>query len=619
MGHYKANLRDIEFNLFEVLDARTLLGTRPVRGRRRRHRARDPRRGRRGSPRTSSPRRCSTPTATRRSTTPRPTSVTMPESFKKSYQAYVDAEWWRIDVPAELGGTVVPAVAALGDRRDRPRRQPRRAHVLGRASPSRACCTHIGTDEQKQLAAAHGRQRVGRHDGAHRARRRLRRRRRPHQGRAAARRHLAHHRRQALHHLRRARHDRQRRPLRAGPPRGRRPRHQGPVASSSCRSSTSTSRPASSASATAPSSPTSSTRWASRSPPRARSASARSTDPRGRHPARRRARRHRADVPDHRVRPDDGRHQGDRDALDRLPERARYAKERVQGADLTQMTDKTAPRVTITHHPDVRRSLMLQKAYAEGLRALVLYTASQQDTVSQAQSGDPAATTRAGLRRRPRATGSTTCCCRIVKGVGSERAWVLLGTETPADLRRLRLPAGLPDRAVRPRRQDRHPLRGHDGDPGPRLLLPQDRARQGPGAAAPRGADAGVRQGDIGPARSPPSASCWARRSRTSRASSATWSASSWRPTRAVGGDAAQPLQGRPEHHAAAAGHRRPRRRLAAAAPGRGRHRRLAAWRVGARTPRSTEGKIAAASFFAGTCCRRSRPSARSPRRPTTT
>src|SRR6187397_1819876 len=62
-----------------------------------------------------------------------------------------------------------------------------------------------------------------------------------------------------------------------------------------------------------------------------------------------------------------------------------YAKERVQGADLTQMTDKTAPRVTITHHPDVRRSLMLQKAYAEGMRALVLYTASQQDIVEAAQ------------------------------------------------------------------------------------------------------------------------------------------------------------------------------------------------------------------------------------------
>src|SRR5690606_4623844 len=62
-----------------------------------------------------------------------------------------------------------------------------------------------------------------------------------------------------------------------------------------------------------------------------------------------------------------------------------YAKERVQGADLTRGGDKTAPRVTITNHPDVRRSLMLQKAYAEGLRALVLYTATQQDAVDMAQ------------------------------------------------------------------------------------------------------------------------------------------------------------------------------------------------------------------------------------------
>jgi alkylation response protein AidB-like acyl-CoA dehydrogenase len=58
-----------------------------------------------------------------------------------------------------------------------------------------------------------------------------------------------------------------------------------------------------------------------------------------------------------------------------------YAKTRVQSADLTQASDKTAPRVTIIHHPDVRRSLMLNKAYAEGLRALVYYTASFQDKI----------------------------------------------------------------------------------------------------------------------------------------------------------------------------------------------------------------------------------------------
>ncbi len=53
-----------------------------------------------------------------------------------------------------------------------------------------------------------------------------------------------------------------------------------------------------------------------------------------------------------------------------------YAKNRVQGADLPKMLDKAAPRVTITHHPDVRRSLMLQKSYAEGMRALIAYTSS---------------------------------------------------------------------------------------------------------------------------------------------------------------------------------------------------------------------------------------------------
>ncbi len=56
-----------------------------------------------------------------------------------------------------------------------------------------------------------------------------------------------------------------------------------------------------------------------------------------------------------------------------------YAQERKQGADLTQATDKTAPRVEIIRHPDVRRMLMTQKAHAEGMRALVLYTAWVQD------------------------------------------------------------------------------------------------------------------------------------------------------------------------------------------------------------------------------------------------
>jgi alkylation response protein AidB-like acyl-CoA dehydrogenase len=52
-----------------------------------------------------------------------------------------------------------------------------------------------------------------------------------------------------------------------------------------------------------------------------------------------------------------------------------YAKERIQSADLTKMLDKAAPRVAIIRHPDVRRMLMIQKAHAEGLRALMFYSA----------------------------------------------------------------------------------------------------------------------------------------------------------------------------------------------------------------------------------------------------
>ena len=96
-----------------------------------------------------------------------------------------------------------------------------------------------------------------------------------------------------------------------------------------------------------------------------------------------------------------------------------YAKHRVQGADLTQMTDKSAPRVTITHHPDVRRSLMLQKSYSEGLRALVQYTATWQDKVMLAHAGD----TTIDLDMAER---MNDLLLPIVKGVGSERAYEVL-------------------------------------------------------------------------------------------------------------------------------------------------------------------------------------------------
>jgi hypothetical protein len=97
-----------------------------------------------------------------------------------------------------------------------------------------------------------------------------------------------------------------------------------------------------------------------------------------------------------------------------------YAKERVQGADLTQPA-KDAPRVTITHHPDVRRSLLTQKSYAEALRALVLFTATYQDRAEQARY--------AGCHDEE-AERVNDLLLPLVKGYGSEKSWTLLGTES---------------------------------------------------------------------------------------------------------------------------------------------------------------------------------------------
>ena len=98
-----------------------------------------------------------------------------------------------------------------------------------------------------------------------------------------------------------------------------------------------------------------------------------------------------------------------------------YAKQRVQGADLARSADKSAPRVTITHHPDVRRSLLTQKAYAEGMRSLILYTAAWQDEIAIAMTAGQDASL---------AESVNDLLLPIVKGYGSERSWVILGTES---------------------------------------------------------------------------------------------------------------------------------------------------------------------------------------------
>jgi alkylation response protein AidB-like acyl-CoA dehydrogenase len=110
-----------------------------------------------------------------------------------------------------------------------------------------------------------------------------------------------------------------------------------------------------------------------------------------------------------------------------------FARTRVQGADLTEAADKTAPRVTIIHHPDVRRMLMAQKAYAEGMRALTLFTASFQDTVAAAEAdagllGTHDALSGGAGAEAERAARMNDLLLPIVKGVGSERSYELLAS-----------------------------------------------------------------------------------------------------------------------------------------------------------------------------------------------
>jgi alkylation response protein AidB-like acyl-CoA dehydrogenase len=101
-----------------------------------------------------------------------------------------------------------------------------------------------------------------------------------------------------------------------------------------------------------------------------------------------------------------------------------YAKTRVQGADLANAKDKASPRVEIIKHPDVRRSLMVQKSYSEGMRALVLYTATIQDAfaIGEAEGLDK--------DKLQDLHALNDLLLPIVKGYGSEKSWVLLGTES---------------------------------------------------------------------------------------------------------------------------------------------------------------------------------------------
>jgi alkylation response protein AidB-like acyl-CoA dehydrogenase len=100
----------------------------------------------------------------------------------------------------------------------------------------------------------------------------------------------------------------------------------------------------------------------------------------------------------------------------------RYTKERIQGPDLAQATNRSAPRVPIIRHPDVRRMLLTQKAFTEGMRALGLYAASIQDRVRLAGGhGHPEA---------KRLDRLNDLLLPLIKGYFSEKVYTLLGNSS---------------------------------------------------------------------------------------------------------------------------------------------------------------------------------------------
>ena len=276
-----------------------------------------------------------------------------------------------------------------------------------------------------------------------------------------------------------------------------------------------------------------------------------------------------------------------------------YAKTRVQGADLTQSGDKTAPRVTITHHPDVRRSLMVQKSFAEAMRALVLYTASWQDRVQVFEHEDKLDTDEARL-----AAAVNDLLLPIVKGYGSERSWVLLGTESlqtfggSGFLQEYPLEQYVRDAKIDTLYEGTTAIQGQDFFF--RKIVKDQGAALGHLAAQIQAfIDSEAGNGRLKVERELLATALADANTLVGHMINDLMSADPLVGVRRP----AQHLQGGAQHHPASDGARRRGLRLAAAAPGRDRAREAGRrpWFVGGKDQAFYEGKVAAAQFFAQT------------------
>lgn len=99
-----------------------------------------------------------------------------------------------------------------------------------------------------------------------------------------------------------------------------------------------------------------------------------------------------------------------------------YAISRKQGRELVALDGRRGGRdlVEIVDHPDIRRSLLTQRCYADGGRALVLYTATLLDRIEAAQADG---------RTDETAVARHRLLLPIVKTWCAENGWRVLGQE----------------------------------------------------------------------------------------------------------------------------------------------------------------------------------------------
>src|SRR4051794_10883235 len=111
MSHYTANLRDLEFNLFEFLDTKDRFGTGPFE-----QMDAETARGVLAEIRrlAEGPLAGSFADGDRNPPVfdPATHSVTLPESFKESVRALSDGEWFRLGLSGEFGGFGAPSALA---------------------------------------------------------------------------------------------------------------------------------------------------------------------------------------------------------------------------------------------------------------------------------------------------------------------------------------------------------------------------------------------------------------------------------------------------------------------------------------------------------------------------